>query len=193
MHMIEISSRCWYWTAWTRYSQTGSGIRSTVCLKKLHEDIQTVLLSSSLPVGVEKLRTKFIQDLVRISVTEDRSVVAAGMEEDKLGLLRELLRKAVYEKAGVLCNSRRTVDWLAEMLQSSGIEALAIHGEMCRDMRATTLMVFNRGFKVLVSTNALAHLNYAPKVSLVINYDLPSSTSTLTVSVLETNRIARTW
>ncbi|MFX7605221.1 C-terminal helicase domain-containing protein, partial [Acinetobacter baumannii] len=63
---------------------------------------------------------------------------------------------------------------LAEQLEKSGIQAVAIHGNKSQAQRQKALDAFKAGrSRVLVATDVAARGLDIPQLPLVINFDLP--------------------
>ncbi len=95
-------------------------------------------------------------------------------EEDKLGLLLELLCNLPEGKTIIFCNHREPVVEITDFLKENGIIAVAYHGGMEQDDRERALIRFRNGSAdFLVSTDLAARGLDIPAVEHVIHYQLP--------------------
>merc|ERR1712196_498622 len=75
---------------------------------------------------------------------------------------------------GIYCNTRRSVDNLAEQMQRQDFTVSTIHADLSQSERELVMREFCSGSsRVLISTDLLARGIDVQQVSLVINYDLP--------------------
>lgn len=79
-------------------------------------------------------------------------------------------------QAIIYCNTRRRVLQLVEMMTGQDFTVSAMHGDMEQQQRETVLREFRSGStRVLITTDLLARGIDVQQVSLVINYDIPTS------------------
>ncbi|GAA5890478.1 hypothetical protein JCM6882_002934 [Rhodosporidiobolus microsporus] len=94
----------------------------------------------------------------------------------KLDALLNLRGTVTITQAVIFCNTRRKVDWLTDKLQAREFTVSAMHGDMEQGQREVIMKEFRSGSsRVLITTDLLAPGIDVQQVSLVINYDLPSS------------------
>ncbi|GAA5869941.1 hypothetical protein JCM16303_001846 [Sporobolomyces ruberrimus] len=145
---------------------------------------QVVLLSATMPTDVLEVTTKFMRDPIRILVKRDELTlegikqfyIAVEKEEWKLDTLSDLYETVTITQAVIFCNTRRKVDWLTDKLQAREFTVSAMHGDMDQGQREVIMKEFRSGSsRVLITTDLLARGIDVQQVSLVINYDLPSS------------------
>lgn len=146
--------------------------------------VQIFLLSATLPTEVYDVTTKFMRDPIKILVKKDELTlegisqfyVNVSAEENKFPTLTDLYSTVTVTQAVIFCNSRRKVDQLTDQLRQENFTAAATHGEMEQSVRETILKEFRDGkCRVLITTDLLARGIDVQQVSLVINYDVPSS------------------
>merc|ERR1712003_290639 len=102
--------------------------------------------------------------------------VSVEKEEWKIGTLCDLYETLTITQAIIYCNTRRKVDWLTEKMQSRDFTVSAMHGDMDQRERDLIMAEFRSGSsRVLITTDLLARGIDVQQVSLVINYDLPTS------------------
>ncbi|KAG5459462.1 MAG: ATP-dependent RNA helicase eIF4A [Olpidium bornovanus] len=156
----------------------------------LPPNIQVVLLSATMPDEVLEVGNtpdvtgKFMRDPVRILVKRDELTlegikqfyIAVEKEDWKLDTLSDLYETVTITQAVIFCNTRRKVDWLTEKLREREFTVSAMHGDMDQTQRDIIMKEFRSGSsRVLITTDLLARGIDVQQVSLVINYDLPST------------------
>jgi ATP-dependent RNA helicase RhlE len=150
---------------------------------ELPEDRQTLFFSATMSKEIERLIHEFLNEPVSISVkTQDTSknvdqdIVRMKAGEDKFDALFKLLKQEDFQKVLIFGRTKHGVDKLAKKLTQFGIEANSIHGDKTQKERQRSLDAFKQNIvKVLVATDVAARGLDIPKVSHVINFDLPAT------------------
>ena len=142
---------------------------------------QTLLFSATISREIFHLAHKYMKNPVKVSAesyvdpSKLTQVYYDVQNNLKFSLLAHLLK---HEKAGlvmVFCNTRRFVDFVANNLQSSGIDSQAIHGGFSQEKRNRVMQHFHsqKAF-VLICTDVAARGLDIKGVSHIYNYDLPA-------------------
>ncbi|WWD05702.1 hypothetical protein V865_003783 [Kwoniella europaea PYCC6329] len=122
------------------------------------------------------LRTK---DIKRDELTLEgikQFFVAVEKEDWKFDTLCDLYDTLTITQAVIFCNTRRKVDWLTEKMREANFTVSSMHGEMVQKERDAIMAEFRGGqSRVLITTDVWARGIDVQQVSLVINYDLPTS------------------
>ena len=114
------------------------------------------------------------------------------LEQDKVRVLEELLRRYETDQVLVFRHTKRGVDDLIDKLRRRKHDAAAIHGDMSQRERERTLQQFRDGqLHVLVATNVAARGLHIEDISHVINYDLPEDAEVFTHRVGRTGRAGK--
>jgi len=150
----------------------------------LPEHAQITLFSATMPQGVLNLTKQFMKNPLRILVNSDELTlegirqfyVNVGEEKYKFETLCDLYETLTISASIIYVNSRRKADLLQESLQAEDHTVSKMHGEMPQADREIVLRGFRGGSsRVLITTDLLARGIDIQQVSLVINYDLPST------------------
>jgi ATP-dependent RNA helicase len=145
---------------------------------------QVVLVSATLTPDVLAITKKFMTDPIRILVKRDELTldgikqffVAVEKEEWKFETLCDLYDTLTITQAVIFCNTRKKVEWLTEKMRASNFTVVCMHGDMPQDEREAIMDSFRKGEnRVLIATDIFARGLDVSQVSLVINYDLPST------------------
>ncbi len=141
---------------------------------------QTLLFSATIHSVVAQLAQEHMRNPVEVTAEEyvDPKMlkqvfyqVNGGL---KFSLLVHLLKNEESGLVMVFCNTRRMVDFVANSLNSAGVEALAIHGGLIQEKRNRVMSHFHsQKVCVLVCTDIAARGLDIPGVSHVYNYDIP--------------------
>lgn len=146
--------------------------------------LQVVLASATLPPPVLALAAAFMKQPVRILLRRDELAlegirqffVDVGEEQWKLETLCDIYERATIAQAVVFVNTRPRLEQLLDSLVEKGFTVCMIHGGLPQKEREQTMADFRAGnFRVLLATDIWARGLDVQQVSLVVNYDLPSS------------------
>jgi ATP-independent RNA helicase DbpA len=150
---------------------------------------QTALFSATFPAAIEAISRRYQRDPVRVTIADAsgeqrataptiRQYVVEAMPDDKLAMLRWVLRDQRPESCLVFCNLKATASELAESLEATGVSAAPMHGDLEQRDRDKVLAKFrNRSIRVLVATDVAARGLDVESVDLVVNFDLPKPDS----------------
>jgi superfamily II DNA/RNA helicase len=144
---------------------------------------QTLLFSATFSPALKKLEKELMREPVRIDVKEPETEVPAitqrAIEVDtprRTALLKHLLGEHAWERVLVFVATTHATEHVAAKLQSSGINAIALHGEMSQGARTKALGMFRASqVHVLVATDLASRGLDITGLPAVINYDLPRS------------------
>jgi len=152
--------------------------------RKLPGSIQVALFSATMPSEILDLTSKFMRDPIRILVKKDELTlegirqfyVAIEKEDWKLETLCDLYETLTITQAIIYCNTRRKVELLTDHMNAKDFTVSSMHGELDQKDRELIMKEFRSGStRVLITTDLLARGIDVQQVSLVINFDLPSS------------------
>ncbi|KAA0153907.1 hypothetical protein FNF29_02895 [Cafeteria roenbergensis] len=145
---------------------------------------QVVVVSATLPKEVLDMTSRFMAEPVRVLVKRDELTlegikqffVAVEKEEWKFETLCDLYDTLTVTQAVIFCNTRNKVDWLTAKMREAGFTVSAMHGSMTQKERDAVMAEFRSGAsRVLITTDVWGRGIDVQQVSLVINYDLPTS------------------
>jgi ATP-dependent RNA helicase RhlE len=168
-------------------------------LQGMSKERHNLFFSATFPKEIQSLCQDFLRDPVTISVKTrdtasavDQDVVRVGRGENKLAKLVTILNHADCTRVLIFREMKRTAQELADALVASGVDALALHGDMHNRERERAVRSLAQGkVKVVVATDVAARGIDIPDVSHVINYDLPSTYDTYVHRVGRTGRGTR--
>ncbi|WP_373071792.1 ATP-dependent RNA helicase DbpA [Sulfurimonas sp.] len=154
---------------------------------------QTLLFSATYPDEIIELCKSILDDPVEVeaqiqeAANEIDEYFYEVDEELKVKTLIGLFASFKPKDVIVFCNTKIECDELAEELQDSNIDALALHGDLEQYERNDVLVQFaNKSCRVLVATDVAARGLDIKDLDMVVNYNLPHSKE------IYTHRIGRT-
>ena len=142
---------------------------------------QTLLFSATITRELSELSKKYMKNPVKVSAESYvdakklKQIYYDVQDNMKFSMLVHLLKHEQAGLAMVFCNTRKNVDFVADNLKSSGVDALAIHGGFTQDKRSKIMKQFDsqKRLYVLVCTDVAARGLDIQGVSHVYNYDIP--------------------
>ncbi|HEV8536650.1 MAG TPA: DEAD/DEAH box helicase [Candidatus Limnocylindria bacterium] len=169
-------------------------------LRRVPERRQTALFSATLVAEVRELAQRFTRSAVEVAIEPEKQnvdsveqVYVEVLEQDKVRVLEELLRRYETDQVLVFRHTKRGVDDLEQKLRKRGHDVAAIHGDLTQKERERTLQRFRDGsLHVLIATNVAARGLHIEDISHVVNYDLPEDADVFTHRVGRTGRAGKT-
>jgi ATP-dependent RNA helicase DeaD len=142
---------------------------------------QTALFSATMPEQIVRLSQRYLRSPVHAFVDSDELSVdtvdqkIVQVEEDaKFRVLCNLLEKDLVSRGLIFCATKIRADRLAQGLRAARFDALAIHGDLSQRQRDFAIHAFRTGKTgLLIATDVAARGLDIPKVSHVINFDMP--------------------
>jgi len=153
-------------------------------LRSVPKERQTMLFSATMPVLIANLATKYLKLPIRIEVAPQGTIVKNVTQEmivleakDKM----KYLEKIIKENEGsilIFVRTRYGVKNIAKKLIANGHKATEIHSDLSQGQRKRALDSFKSGrSRIMVATDVAARGLDVKGIELVINYDLPDSSS----------------
>ncbi|MGZ5270232.1 MAG: ATP-dependent RNA helicase DbpA [Ramlibacter sp.] len=140
---------------------------------------QTLLFSATYPEGIAQLAARFLREPVTVKVDAQH---AGGVieqrwyeveDDDRVDAVGRLLDHFRPATTLAFCNTRLRVREVAAWLQSRGIAALALHGDLEQRDRDQVLVRFaHRSCSVLVATDVAARGLDIANLACVLNVDV---------------------
>ena len=147
-------------------------------------DLQVSLYSATMPREFFDISKKIMRDPKKILVKTEQ-LTLEGIKQfyinvernefkfDTLGDLYDLISVA---QSIIYCNSKKMVNELTYNLTSKNYTVASIHSDMTQEERSRIVKEFRNGeSRILISTDLLSRGIDVQQVSVVINYDVPSS------------------
>ena len=150
-------------------------------INRLPTDRNTLVFSATLPQPVQILCKQYMKTplLLQVAATAPlhekiQQSYYAVPENEKVGLVLDLLYAIRPERCILFCNTRERVDALAAEFKQTDWRWATLHGGMEQRDRLQTIQDFKRGrFAILIATDLAARGIHVDNVSLVVNVDMP--------------------
>lgn len=166
-------------------------------VKQAPHSRQTILLSATMPKAIRRLADELLNAPNDVAVAPqstpvekiDQAVMLVPKPEK-----RPLLIKALENqfRSIVFTRTKHGADQLVKYLSKQRITASAIHGNKSQNQRQRALDAFRKGEEhILIATDIAARGIDIPDVSLVVNYDVPTTPEAYVHRIGRTARAGR--
>ena len=160
---------------------------------------QVALFSATMPVPIRKLAQKYLKNPEEITIKSKTETVAAIRQRylfvpqrEKLDALVRVLETEDYDAVLVFARTKESTTELADYLQRQNYRAVALNGDMAQAQREQTVeQLKNKRINILVATDVVARGLDVPRISHVINYDIPFDAETYVHRIGRTGRAGR--
>ena len=164
------------------------------------KDAQRVFFSATLPTEIERIVNRYLVDPVKVAI-ESRTTTGENIEQRlvrvdggaKLEALARILEVEPVDAAIVFVRTRAACTTLMEQLAARGVNVASLSGDLDQSLRERTIQRLKRGkVDVLIATDVAARGLDVPRITHVINYDLPQDAEAYTHRIGRTGRAGRT-
>jgi superfamily II DNA/RNA helicase len=149
-------------------------------ISQLPSKRQNLLFSATMPHKIREMARKILHQPSEINISiskpNEKIVQEAFVvyEEQKIPLVKYLLRKKEFSSVLIFCSSKQSVKQLTRDLKHGKLLADEIQSDLDQDKREDVLMQFkSRRLPILVATDILSRGIDIDNIDLVINYDVP--------------------
>ncbi len=160
---------------------------------------QIALFSATMPPAVQTVARRHLRDprLIRIKA---QATTAANIRQrywivtgvHKLDALTRVLETTEFDAVIVFVRTKNATLELAEKLAARGFSAEALNGDIPQQQREKTVDRLRKGrIDILVATDVVARGLDVPRISHVINYDIPYDTESYVHRIGRTGRAGR--
>jgi len=168
-------------------------------LDHLPKTTQMCLFSATMPPAIRKIANRFLKDPEHIKVAAVKKAKAnitqyawkvSGIT--KMTALERIAEVVDYDAMIIFVRTRNDTVDIAEKLERAGYPALALNGDLNQAQRERCIDQMKSGkSSILVATDVVARGLDIPRISLVINYDLPGDNEAYVHRIGRTGRAGR--
>ena len=168
-------------------------------LEQIPEQRQIALFSATMPSQIRRIATNYLTDPKQITV-KDKTTTASTIRQrfwpvsglHKLDALTRILEAEEFDAIIVFVRTKTATVELAEKLEARGYATGAINGDIPQNQRERTVQNLKNGkLDILVATDVAARGLDVPRISHVINYDIPYDTEAYVHRIGRTGRAGR--
>jgi len=168
-------------------------------LEQIPTDHQTALFSATMPKQIEKIAKKYLEEPALIQIEDKTSTVETVRQRywmvsglHKLDALTRILEVEDTDGIIIFVRTKIMTIALAEKLEARGFAAEALNGDMPQKLRELTVNKLKSGkLDVLIATDVAARGLDVPRISHVINYDVPYDSESYVHRIGRTARAGR--
>jgi len=163
------------------------------------EDKQVALFSATMPSQIRRIVKRHAPDATEIKV-KSTSTTAANVSQrflkvghpQKLDALTRILEVENFDGMIIFVRTKHATEELAERLRARGFSAAAINGDVAQVQRERTIDQLRKSkLDILVATDVAARGLDVPRISHVINHDIPTDTESYVHRIGRTGRAGR--
>jgi len=168
-------------------------------LEHLPKETQMALFSATMPAQIRKVANRFLKSPEHIKIAAVKKAKAnitqyawkvSGI--NKMTALERIAETVDYDAMIIFVRTRNDTIEVAEKLERAGYAAVALNGDMNQAQRERTVDQLKSGTSsILVATDVVARGLDIPRISLVINYDLPGDNEAYVHRIGRTGRAGR--
>ena len=169
-------------------------------LERTPEKHQTALFSATMPEQIRRVAQKYLVEPREIKIKSATATVAAirqvywqvsGMH--KLDALTRILEvEEDFDAAIIFVRTKTATVELADKLAARGYAAAALNGDLNQQMRERVIDQLKSGaLDIVIATDVAARGIDVPRVSHVVNYDIPYDTEAYVHRIGRTGRAGR--
>ena len=161
---------------------------------------QTALFSATMPEPIRRIAHKHMSEAKEVKIKSATSTVATikqtywqvrGADKPE-ALTRILEAEESFDAAIVFVRTKTATLELAQKLEARGYAASALNGDMTQGLREQVIEQLKNGMlDIVVATDVAARGIDVPRVSHVINYDVPYDTESYVHRIGRTGRAGR--
>lgn len=160
---------------------------------------QTALFSATMPSAVRRVAQQHLIDPVEIQI-KAKTTTVEGISQHywqvtglhKLDALTRILEVEKFDAAIIFVRTKTATVELADKLEARGYAAAALNGDMNQALREKTIeRLKNNSLDIVIATDVAARGLDVARISLVVNYDIPTDPEAYVHRIGRTGRAGR--
>ncbi|MCK4864187.1 MAG: DEAD/DEAH box helicase [Gammaproteobacteria bacterium] len=168
-------------------------------MEQIPEERQIALFSATMPPPIHKITKKYLKDPKEIFIKVKTATASTITQRywmvsghHKLDALTRILEAEAFDAMIIFVRTKNATTELADKLEARGYSAAAINGDIAQNQREKTVENLKRKkIDILIATDVAARGLDVPRISHVINYDVPYDTETYVHRIGRTGRAGR--
>ncbi|NMF98007.1 DEAD/DEAH box helicase [Aromatoleum toluolicum] len=170
-------------------------------LEHVPAERQTALFSATMPDAIRRVAHRYLREPREVKIKTATTTVTTIRQRfcqiavaHKLDALTRILEvEEEFDAAIVFVRTKTATVELAEKLEARGYAAAALNGDMTQQLRERVIeQLKGGGLDIVVATDVAARGLDVPRISHVINYDIPYDTEAYVHRIGRTGRAGRT-
>ncbi|USD38159.1 MULTISPECIES: DEAD/DEAH box helicase [Ferrimonas] len=168
-------------------------------LEHLDDSAQMALFSATMPQQIRRIANRFLKDPKHVKIASNENTKANITQKawkvtgvSKQTALERLAETLPYDAMIVFVRTRGDTVDLAAHLNGLGFRAAALNGDMSQQQREHTVAQLHKGkISILIATDVVARGLDVPRITHVVNYDLPMDSESYVHRIGRTGRAGR--
>ncbi len=163
------------------------------------EQRQVALFSATMPPAIKKITNNYLNDPVRIQI-EAKTKTVDRIEQQyvmvspsrKIDALTRILEVEEFDGLIMFVRTKTATVELAQKLEARGYSSAALNGDINQKQREITIEHLKKGkIDVVVATDVAARGIDVPRITHVVNYDIPHDNEAYVHRIGRTGRAGR--
>ncbi|WP_020559856.1 DEAD/DEAH box helicase [Thiofilum flexile] len=168
-------------------------------LKHTPETRQVALFSATMPDQIRRIALKHLHDPEEIKIAAKTTTVESISQHywivrgiNKLDALTRILEVTDFDAMIIFVRTKISTEELADRLAARGFASAALNGDMNQQQREKTVEHLRQGkLDILIATDVAARGLDVPRISHVVNYDIPHDIESYVHRIGRTGRAGR--
>ncbi len=169
-------------------------------MERIPKQRQIALFSATMPSVIKRVAQEFLNNpkVVKVSTKTEtapsitQKYCLVGGLSQKLDALTRILEVTEFDAMIIFARTKTLTVELSEKLAARGFTAEAINGDIQQSQREKIINKFKKGsIDILVATDVAARGLDVPRISHVVNYDIPQDAETYVHRIGRTGRAGR--
>jgi len=160
---------------------------------------QIALFSATMPQQIRRIATKYLTDPEEVTIKQKTATASTIRQRfwpvsgvHKLDALTRILEAEEFDAMIIFVRTKNSTVELADKLEARGYAAAAINGDIQQNQRERSVQNLKNGkLDILVATDVAARGLDVPRISHVVNYDIPHDTESYIHRIGRTGRAGR--
>jgi ATP-dependent RNA helicase DeaD len=169
-------------------------------MKEMPAKHQTALFSATMPDQIKRITKRYMNNPTEVKIQSKTSTVSNIEQKcwivrgvNKLDALTRMLETEEFDGVIIFARTKTATVELAERLEARGYRSAALNGDMNQQTRERAIARLKSGsLDILVATDVAARGLDVERISLVVNYDIPTDTESYVHRIGRTGRAGRT-
>ena len=168
-------------------------------LDQCPEKRQIALFSATMPDPIRRIADRYLQDPHTVTI-ESKTMTADSIRQraiftsprEKMDLLIRVLEAETTEGVLIFAKTKESTTVIADKLQKGGYRVAALNGDMPQATRQKVIAALHSGkLNIVVATDVAARGLDVPRISHVINFDMPHDRESYVHRIGRTGRAGR--
>jgi ATP-dependent RNA helicase DeaD len=168
-------------------------------MEQIPQERQIALFSATMPTQIHKITQKYLNNPKEITIKVKTTTASTITQRywmvsghHKLDALTRILEAEPFDAMIIFVRTKNATTELAEKLEARGYSSAALNGDIAQNQREKTINnLKKKKIDILIATDVAARGLDVPRISHVVNYDVPYDTEAYVHRIGRTGRAGR--